>query len=106
MSNKVSETKIMVTVKKRTAGKKIVKFVAFVITVNVVGNIIGKLISKMNKNDKDSEKVGDILKYSVVFSGRNIKIENEPFKGAVIKNIFGGIKLDLGSAIIEEDVDI
>lgn len=106
MSKKVLETNIMVTVKKGTAGKKIVKFVAFVIAVNVVGNAIGKLINKMNMNDKDSEKVGDVLKYSVVFNGRNIKIENEPFKGAVINNVFGGIKLDLGSAIIEEDVDI
>ena len=106
MSKNVMETTKLVIVKKSTAGKKIVKFVAFVIAVNVVGNVIGKLINKLNKQDKDSEKEGDILKYSAVFNGRNIKIENEPFKGAVIKNVFGGIKLDLGSAIIEEDVDI
>jgi len=106
MSKKMLETKDLVPVKKGTAGKKTVKFVAFIIVVNVVVNVIGKLVNKMNENDMDSEKDGDILKYSVVFDGRNIKIENEPFKGAMIKSVFGGIKLDLGSAIIDEDVDI
>lgn len=103
---KMLETKELVTVKKKSAGKKIVKVVAFIIVGQIVVKAVSKYVNKINGADSGSKEDGDILKYSVVFSGRNIKVENEPFKGAIITNIFGGIKLDISGAIVIEDVDI
>ncbi len=106
MSRKVHETKELVKVKKRSGGKKLFKFITFAFTVSAIANAVSKLADMINIVNNDSEKNGDILKYSMIFNGRNIKIENKPFKGAIINNICSGIKLDLGSSIIEKDVNI
>jgi len=106
MSKKRLDTKELVAVTKKSAGKKLVKIAVFLTTVHVVVKVVSEVVNKMNQVDKASEEDGDILKYSVIFAGRNIKIDDEPFKGAVINNICAGIKLDLSSARIEEDVDI
>lgn len=48
-----------------------------------------------------------LMDYSAVFSSQNIIFnENELFTGASLNAIFGGVKLDLRSAIINEDVVI
>ena len=57
---------------------------------------INKLNQKMNKNDG----------YAATFSGQDIKLDNEEFKGTNLNAIFGGVKLDLRNSIIEEDVVI
>jgi len=106
MSKKRLNAKELVIVTKGTAGKNLVKIVVLIATVHVVVKVVGKVIDKMNQVDKASEEDENILRYSVIFNGRNIKVEDEIFKGAIINNICGGFKLDLGSARIEEDVDI
>ncbi len=44
--------------------------------------------------------------YNALFSGTDRIYRNEKFSGADLSAVFGGIKLDLSSAIIENDVRI
>lgn len=43
---------------------------------------------------------------SSVFSGKEIRLDNEVFNGANLSAVFGGVDLDLRGAVIEEDVKI
>ncbi len=104
MAKKVLETKEKVRVKKRR-GSKLIKFIFTYAVVRTTIKIAGILVDKYNEGGYVSQD-GDILKYSVAFNGRNVKIENETFKGAVINTICSGMKMDLGNADIEDDVDI
>ncbi len=44
--------------------------------------------------------------YAATFSGNTVQFSNQLFQGAELNAIFGGVKLDLRSAIIEENVCI
>ena len=55
---------------------------------------------------KISEKNNVSDEYCATFAAQDIKLGNEEFKGTKINAIFGGIKLDLRDAIINEDIVI
>lgn len=44
--------------------------------------------------------------YAATFSGNTVQFPNQRFEGAELNSIFGGVKLDLRSAIIQENVCI
>ncbi len=65
---------------------------------NVFNQKITKEIKKMNTAiSKDNS-------YYAVFSGQNIKFDEEKFNGSNLTAVFGGIKCDLKNSIIDEDV--
>lgn len=76
--------------------------------------IIGlSLIFKNNINKEVSEKIKKLNEnlssndgYTAIFSGQNLNFDGEEFKGSNLNAIFGGIKLDLRKAIINEDIVI
>lgn len=76
--------------------------------------IIGlSLIFKNNINKEVSEKIKKLNEnlssndgYTATFSGQNLNFDGEEFKGSNLNAIFGGIKLDLRKAIVNEDIVI
>lgn len=76
--------------------------------------IIGlSLIFKNNINKEVNEKIKKLNEnlssndgYTATFSGQNLNFDGEEFKGSNLNAIFGGIKLDLRKAIINEDIVI
>ena len=76
--------------------------------------IIGlSLIFKNNINKEVSEKIKKLNEnlssndgYTATFSGQNLNFDGEEFKGSNLNAMFGGIKLDLRKAIINEDIVI
>lgn len=76
--------------------------------------IIGlSLIFKNNINKEVNEKIKELNEnlssndgYTATFSGQNLNFDGEEFKGSNLNAIFGGIKLDLRKAIINEDIVI
>ena len=67
---------------------------------NVFDNKFNKAVAKiLEKNNLKEE-------YCATFSGQNIVLDKEEFKGTKVNAIFGGVKLDLREAIIKEDVVI
>lgn len=76
--------------------------------------IIGlSLIFKNNINKEVSEKIKKLNEnlssndgYTATFSGQNLNFDGEEFKGSNLNAIFGGIKLDLRKALINEDIVI
>ncbi len=64
------------------------------------GNKANEVIAKL-KQDGGETKIG-----CAVFSGSDIKYNNEIFEGAELTAIFGGIDCDLKNAIIEKDCAI
>ena len=63
------------------------------------------LICKFGRKRFFCKKTGE-NEYCATFSGQDINLDGEQFKGADITAVFGGVKLDLTKAIIEEDVVI
>lgn len=61
-----------------------------------VNESIKKINTKLNSKDG----------VFATFSGQDIKLDDEEFKGTTLNAIFGGIKLDLRNATIKEDVVI
>ena len=57
-------------------------------------------IKKLNKNRND------VNECCATFSSQNVKIEKEKFTGADLIAMFGGVKYDLKSAIIDSDIVI
>ena len=51
-------------------------------------------------------RISDEDEISAVFSGQNVDAKGEKFTGKKISAVFGGLKLDLRDAIIEDDVVI
>ncbi len=83
------------------------------LAVPVILVIIGvSLIFKDVLNGKTKEKIKEInkeqkgLEYVATFSGQDINFNDEKFTGAEASAIFGGVKLDLRKAIIEQDTVI
>ncbi len=104
MAKKVVGKRELVKVKKRKS-RKLVKFIFAYAAVRTTVKVAGKMIEKYNE-DNNITGSSDELNYSIAFNGRSVKIEDEPFNGAIINSICGGIKLDLSNAIIEDDVNI
>ncbi len=67
---------------------------------NMINKGIRKSIDEVNAGSKAQGE------YNAIFSGQDIKLDKEEFKGTNINTIFGGIKLDLRDAKIKEDVVI
>ena len=67
---------------------------------NMIYNKINKSIEDINAKTKTDEE------YRALFSGQDIKIDDDSFDETSVKAIFGGIKLDLRKATIKEDVVI
>ena len=61
-----------------------------------VNNNIKKLNDKINSDDG----------YTATFSGQDLNLDGEEFKGTTLNAVFGGVKLDLRKAIIKDDVVI
>ena len=66
----------------------------------MISTKISKSIEDINSKTKTDEE------YRALFSGQDIKIDDDSFDGTSVKAIFGGIKLDLRKATIKEDVVI
>ncbi len=66
------------------------------------GGKISKEINRINRNKNNSE---DGI-HAAVFSGNDIKISNKELKNMTLDTTFGGIKLDIREAIINEDTVI
>ena len=67
---------------------------------NVIGDKVGSEIKKLNENNKEGKS------YCATFGGQNVNFDEEKFTGADVNAIFGGVKLDLKNAIIDQDVVI
>ncbi len=104
MAKKIVGTKELVRYKKRRGGK-LIKFIFAYAAVRTTVKVAVKLIDKYNEDGENTEE-GDVLNYAIAFNGRDVKIENRPFNGATINTVCSGLKLDLGDAIIDDDVNI
>ena len=71
-----------------------------IIFKDAFGGKINEEIKKLN------EKKGKNNSHCAVFSGQEVKLDKELFKGADLTATFGGIECDLRNAIIESDVVI
>lgn len=67
---------------------------------NVIGDKVGNEIKKLSENNKEGKS------YCATFGGQNVNFDEEKFTGADVNAIFGGVKLDLKNAIIDQDVVI
>ena len=78
----------------------------------IVGIGISIIIKNMMDNDVNSnikeinKKIDSEEGYAATFSGQDVNLNGEKFKGTNLNAVFGGIKLDLRNAIIKEDVVI
>ena len=73
--------------------------------------LIGLSLIFKNSSDKETNKrFSKVTKstdnITATFSGQDVKLDNEVFKGTNINAIFGGVKLDLRKATIKDDVVI
>ncbi|MGN0161053.1 MAG: LiaF transmembrane domain-containing protein [Lachnospiraceae bacterium] len=67
----------------------------------ILGNIFGNKSEEILKNMKQN---GEYLSETCgIFSGRDIRFDNEEFHGAELTAVFGGVKCDLRDAVIEKD---
>ncbi len=106
MAKKTVDTKKNVKTKsKKRRKRKLVKFIFAYSAVRATIKVAGRLVDRYNEED-DVVEAGNVVNYSLAFKGRNIKVENEPFNGAIVNTICSGLKLDLSNAIIEDDVNI
>lgn len=67
----------------------------------IFGAIFGDKAIKMleaSRQNGDSIKTG-----CATFSGQNLNFDGEPFSGAELTAVFGGVKCDLRNAVIEKD---
>ncbi len=64
------------------------------------GNKANEIIAKIKQNGGEA-KVG-----CATFSGCNLNYDGEPFEGAELSAVFGGVKCDLRNAVIEKDCAI
>ena len=70
----------------------------------ILGAIFGDKAAKLIV---ESRKNGDNIKNGcATFSGQDLNFDGEVFEGAELNAIFGGVKCDLGNAIIEKDCAI
>lgn len=67
---------------------------------------IKTVFNSVSKRKKSEKNITDRNSYNAIFSGEECRYQKKIFRGAKLSAIFGGIKLNLVDAIIEEDVDI
>lgn len=65
-----------------------------------LGNKVNHEIKKINEKQQKGNE------YFATFSGQNLNFNGEKFTGTDLNAVFGGIKCDLRSAIIEQDLVI
>lgn len=68
--------------------------------------ILSTVFKKAGKNNNFIQQTLAGKEYSAVFSGHELKFDNEIFEGATLNAVFGGIDCDIRNAIIENDVFI
>lgn len=71
-------------------------------TINI--NVNGS--EQSSESSKNTFTSGEKVEYSAIFSSNHVNVRNEPFYGASLNAVFGGIVLDLRDAIIEHDIEI
>lgn len=71
-----------------------------IIFKDTLGGKVNEEIKKLN------EKRSGANTYCATFSGQKVKFDKEPFTGADLTAVFGGVECDLRNAIIESDVVI
>ena len=71
-----------------------------IIFKDALGGKINSEIKKLNQNKSHDNG------YCAIFSGQDVKFDNEEFNGADLTAIFGGAKCNLRNAIITKDVVI
>lgn len=70
----------------------------------IFGAIFGDKAIKMIETSRQN---GDSIKTGcATFSGQNLNFDGEPFNGAELTAVFGGVKCDLRNAVIERDCAI
>lgn len=67
---------------------------------DIVNSKINKKISELNKEKNNSDN------YFAAFSGQDIDLSNKPFGGCDVTACFGGIKIDMREAKIEDEAII
>ena len=80
--------------------KLLVPFILIAIGVSIIGN--GIITNKVSKKIKETNK-NNLESYAATFSEQNIVKQNEEFNGANLDAVFGGVKLDLQKATINQD---
>ena len=83
--------------------KLLVPFILIAIGLSIIGN--GIITNKISKKIKETNK-DNLESYAATFSEQNIVKQNEEFNGANLDAVFGGVKLDLQKAIINQDTVI
>lgn len=83
--------------------KLLVPFILIAIGVSIIGN--GIITNKVSKKIKETNK-NNLESYAATFSEQNIVKQNEEFNGANLDAVFGGVKLDLQKATINQDIVI
>lgn len=73
---------------------------ASMILKDMFGNKINSEIEKVSKIQGNKDR------YSAIFSGQNVKFDNQEFLGTNLTSAFGGLECDLRKAIITKDVVI
>ncbi|WP_312103802.1 LiaF domain-containing protein [Lachnoclostridium sp.] len=83
-----------------TVRKLIVPVVLIIIGLNIL------MRTAFNGSSKVQTPIPKECSYAATFSGNTVQFPNQRFQGAELNSIFGGVRLDLRSAIIEENVCI
>ena len=83
--------------------KLLVPFILIAIGVSIIGN--GIITNKVSKKIKETNK-NNLESYAATFSEQNIVKQNEEYNGANLDAVFGGVKLDLQKATINQDIVI
>ncbi len=83
--------------------KLLVPFILIAIGVSIISN--GIITNKVSKKIKETNK-NNLESYAATFSEQNIVKQNEEFNGANLDAVFGGVKLDLQKATINQDIVI
>lgn len=87
-------------------GKLILPVILVIIGIKLIIKAFGRNDSKINEkyNKAYTANRNGRRVHTVLFSGETVKANEEPFVGADLVAIFGGIDLDMRGAIIETDV--
>jgi len=87
-------------------GKLILPVILVIIGIKLIIKAFGRSDKKIDEkyNKAYNENQDGRRAHTVIFSGETVKANDEPFVGADLIAIFGGIDLDMRDAIIESDV--
>ena len=84
-------------------GKLILPLILLCVGVSLLfSNILNKNVKKAI-DGVNSKAQGE---YNAIFSGQDVRLDKEEFKGTNVNAVFGGAKIDLRGAIIKEDAVI